>query len=46
MGIGIILVLCSIWLTAVETAIIAGIAIYAQGYIHFFNGAELKQGIL
>ena len=42
-GIGIILVLCSGWLTPVETAILAGIAIYIQGYILFFNGAELSR---
>ncbi|WFN34280.1 UbiA family prenyltransferase [Methanogenium sp. S4BF] len=43
MGIGIILVLCSGWLTPVETAILAGIAIYIQGYILFFNGADLSR---
>lgn len=42
-GIGMILILCSGCLTPVETAIIAGIAIYVQGYILFFNGAELSR---
>ena len=42
-GIGIILVLCSGLLSPVETAIIAGIAMYVEGYIHFFNGAELSR---
>jgi len=43
MGIGIILVLCSGCLTTVETAIFAGIAMYVQSYIIFFNGAELSK---
>ncbi|WAI01078.1 UbiA family prenyltransferase [Methanogenium organophilum] len=43
MGIGIILVLCNGYLSIVETAIIAGIAIYVQSYIILFNGAELSR---
>lgn len=42
-GIGIILIRCSIWLTPVETAILAAIAIYVQGYILFFNGGDLSR---
>ena len=42
-GIGIILVFCNGYLSPVETAIIAGIAIYVQGYIILFNGAELSR---
>lgn len=42
-GIGIILVLCNGYLSIVETAILAGIAIYVQSYIILFNGAELSR---
>ena len=42
-GIGIILILCNGYLSLVEMAIIAGIAMYVQSYIIFFNGAELSR---
>ncbi len=44
-GIGIILALSNGCLSAVETAIIAGIAMYVQGYILLFNGTERKHGM-
>ena len=43
MGIGTVLVLCNGYLSIVETAIIAGIAIYIQGYIFLFNGTDLSR---
>ncbi|KAF1078404.1 UbiA family prenyltransferase [Methanogenium sp. MK-MG] len=44
-GIAIILVLCNGCLSIAETAIIVGIAMYVQGYILLFNGAEREQGM-
>lgn len=42
-GIGIILALSNGCISIVETAIIVGIAIYIQGYIVLFNGAEFNR---
>ncbi|MEA2034059.1 MAG: UbiA family prenyltransferase [Euryarchaeota archaeon] len=39
----VVLVFCKGYLSPVETAIIAGIAIYVQGYIILFNGNRLNR---